>query len=108
MSLCVGDRLVCRLGRNCVGDRLVCRLGRNFLTCIRIRIVRKVGLLPELTRNISTHFMLYPLCSQIICWANHFPTKSESDFTVFKMGKKETKSIIAAYFDYAEHQCATF
>jgi hypothetical protein len=52
--------------------------------------------------TISTHFMLYPLCSQIICWANHFPTESEFWFYCIQNGKKRP------YFDSAEHQCATF
>jgi len=63
--------------------------------------------MPVMAPTISTHFMLYSLRSQIICWASHIPTISECWFYCIKK-KKKTKWIIAAYFHSAEHLCATF
>jgi len=48
--------------------------------------------------TISTHFMLYSLCSQIICWANHFPTISECWFYCIQNGKKRPNQLLLHIF----------
>ena len=66
-------------------------------------------ILCQLWAQLFQHISCYtPSAHKLSAGPTIFPQNWNFDFAVFKMEKKKTKSIIAAYFDSDEHQCATF